>query len=176
MLAICHPAICHDLESPWPPILFRATTLAHHQKRSGERCGNRTVNTELACAREPAWKSQPIGRTFVHSTSPALVRRRAQPKGNVKIKYTTTRETALVLREMAGNLGSSDRSLLRSGFGRTIERLEAQRARPVEDFMNGIADVSEPTGEAVMRAFENCRRFRTKTISRLAPSIVVTPL
>jgi hypothetical protein len=30
-----------------------------------------------------------------------------------------------------------------------------------------------PTGEAVMRCFENARRFRSKTVARLAPAISI---
>lgn len=89
----------------------------------------------------------------------------------MKVKYSTNRETASVLKEMAGNLNADFKSL--GTMAGVRDRLKAQRNRPVEDFMSGEADVSEPTGEAIMRAFQNCRSFRAKTIARLAPTIIV---
>jgi hypothetical protein len=91
----------------------------------------------------------------------------------MKVKYKTTRETAAILREMAGNIGSSDDSLVRAGGGGIVQRLKAQRARAVEEFMTGEVEVTEPTSAAVMRAFQNCRVFRSKTIDRFAPTIEI---
>ena len=91
----------------------------------------------------------------------------------MKVTYKTIRETAAILREMAGNIGSSDRSLVKSGGGGIVRRLHDQRARTVEDFMHGEVEVAEPTGEAVMRAFQAGRFFRSKTIDRFAPTIEI---
>ena len=91
----------------------------------------------------------------------------------MKVKYKTTRETAAILREMAGNSGSSDKTLIHSGAGVIVQCLKSQRAQSVEDFMNGEVEVTEPTGEAVMRAFQNGCVFRAKTIELFAPTIEI---
>lgn len=93
----------------------------------------------------------------------------------MKIKYSTTRETAFILREMAGNCGSSDR-FVGAGFAGFIQRQEIQRARPVEEFLTGEVDVHETTPEAVVKSFQNCRIFRRKTIARLAQTITILPV
>lgn len=92
----------------------------------------------------------------------------------MKIKYQTSRETAVVLREMASNCGSHAESLIGAGMAGFVQRLEIESARPVECFMDGQVEVEQPTAEAVIRSFQNCRSFRAKTIARLAPTIQIT--
>lgn len=90
----------------------------------------------------------------------------------MKIKYQTTRETALILREMSGNCGSSLPTL--RGVGGFCAQLVTNRERSIESVMAGEVDLSEATPEAVVRSFETGRRFRRKTVARLASTIILS--
>ena len=91
----------------------------------------------------------------------------------MKVKYKTTHETACILKEMAGNNGSSLDSLSRAGMARISDQLQGTRGRAVESFMSGEVEAWEPTPEGVLKSFENGRRWRSKTIKRLAQTISI---
>jgi len=90
----------------------------------------------------------------------------------MKVEYTTTRETAVLLKELAGNIGSSPRSI-EGVMASTARALLAEREKPVETFMNGVVDVKEITGEAVLKSFVCGRNLRAKTIAKFSPTISV---
>ena len=91
----------------------------------------------------------------------------------MKVKYKTNYETACILKEMAGNIGSSLRNLTHAGMARVSGHLQETRGRAVESFMAGEVEAREPTPVGVLKSFENCRRWREKTIKRLAPTISI---
>ena len=94
----------------------------------------------------------------------------------MKIKYRTIHETAVVLREMSGNCGSSGESLRNAGMSGAADRMASAAEKSIESYMTGIVEVNEATPEAVLRGFQNCRSFRTKTIARLAKTVQIETL
>ncbi|MBC8324324.1 MAG: hypothetical protein H8E27_01685 [Verrucomicrobia subdivision 3 bacterium] len=91
----------------------------------------------------------------------------------MKVKYKTNYETACILKEMAGNIGSSLRNLNDAGMARVSDHLQETRGGSVESFMAGEVEAGEPTSEGVLKSFEIGRRWREKTIKRLAPTISI---
>lgn len=89
----------------------------------------------------------------------------------MKIKYSTTRETAVFLKELASNCGSSIESL--GALASLGNRLIKNRALPVEEFMTGICHVDEATPEAVILSFRCGRNVRKKTIAKFGATIAV---
>lgn len=91
------------------------------------------------------------------------------------IKWSTTRETACFLKELAGNNGSSVKSL---GTCESIARaLTEQRARPVEEFMSGETVIdgqpTKPLAEVVIMAHAHCRTIRKKIMAKFATTIKI---
>ena len=90
----------------------------------------------------------------------------------MKVNYQTTRETAVVLKEWAGNCGSGLDSLCNAGMASAARELAAQRKRSVESFMAGEVETDELSAESVLRALgPRARRIRKATIAKLAPTI-----
>jgi len=90
----------------------------------------------------------------------------------MKVKYSTSRETATVLKEWASNCGSALKgNHLPSSL---VAMCVDGRSTPVESFMSGVVDINEATPEAVLRALNPAaRHIRTKTLMRLAKTISV---
>jgi len=90
----------------------------------------------------------------------------------MKIKFTTTRETAVILKEWASNCGSSLRgNHLASAL---VAACRKGRNEPVENFMQGEVEAKEATPEAVVRALGPAtRHIRPKTLARLARTILI---
>jgi hypothetical protein len=93
-------------------------------------------------------------------------------KAPMKVKYTTSLETATVLKEWASNCGSA----LKGNHlpSHLVNSCLEGREKPVSDFMTGIVDVEKMTPEAVLSALgPQTRHIRPRTMAKLAKTLTV---
>lgn len=92
----------------------------------------------------------------------------------MKIKYTTTRDTAVILKEWASNCGSALKGSHLST--RLVQACQEGRDQKVESFMQGTVEAADFSPESVLLAMgPAARHIREHTMTRLAATMNIEP-